>query len=45
MFLAEGQEDLSVGKPRRSAHYRLEKIFFARRIISQHRFQTEQNLA
>src|SRR5678815_4242473 len=34
MFLARGQKDLSVGEPRRLAHFRLMKARFARRRVS-----------
>src|SRR5678815_5434630 len=41
MFLARGQKDLSVGEPRRSAHFRLMKVRFARRRVSLQRFLAE----
>src|SRR5678816_829212 len=34
MFLARGQKDLSVGEPRRLAHFLLMKALFARRRVS-----------
>src|SRR5678816_3363082 len=41
MFLARGQKDLSVGEPRRSAHFRLMKVLFARRRVPLQRFLAE----
>src|SRR5678815_320746 len=41
MFLARCQKDLSVGKLRRLAHFRLMKALFARRRVSLQRFLAE----
>src|SRR5678815_4116605 len=41
MFLARGQKYLSVGEPRRLAHFRLMKARFARRRVSLQRFLAE----
>src|SRR5678816_3089019 len=41
MLLARGQKHLSVGEPRRLAHFRLMKARFARRRVSLQRFLAE----